>query len=283
MCACVCSDAAEERDDVGAAGERGRAAQRRQVPHPERGAGPRGHVHDGGQERAREGACRRAPTGAIPAAVAPAVTSCALVGVLGVVPSPQMWSSTRWRNKIQNKKIGIKLFRSAVVSDDSEDDDDDDDDDSSDPDVARVGVASASRTTTPLSNAVIGRHARARAGAEALAHQPRNRTSVSPRTASAASSLSGFGSVHTGGGGATGTGTGSRSASLSGRSLSPSGGSSDVVTMADAADGLPPLPESARGALFPWRCGELLGQGRSGRVYKAMRSDTGELIAMKVR
>ncbi len=35
-------------------------------------------------------------------------------------------------------------------------------------------------------------------------------------------------------------------------------------------------------APFPWKCGELLGRGRSGHVFKAMRSDTGELIAMKV-
>ena len=33
---------------------------------------------------------------------------------------------------------------------------------------------------------------------------------------------------------------------------------------------------------FPWRKGELVGAGQSGRVYKALRMDTGKLVAVKV-
>ena len=39
----------------------------------------------------------------------------------------------------------------------------------------------------------------------------------------------------------------------------------------------PPTPT------FPWRKGEMVGAGQSGRVFKALRMDTGKLMAVKVR
>ena len=214
----------------------------------------------------------------------------------------KMWSSTRWKKKSQNKRLDVRLFRKVEVSDDS-DSDDDSDESSSDEDVAKVAAV-----VTP--SAVLGKQARARAGADALANRARASVSPTPslsrrggqsgsagaHPSSAGSSSytsvssysysqsasnvsvsvsAGWGEVsptHDGDGGGGGSGVGG-AGGTSGRT--DRGSSAGSVLSAASLSGI-------GGAMFPWKCGELLGRGRTGHVYKAMRSDTGELIAMKV-
>lgn len=51
---------------------------------------------------------------------------------------------------------------------------------------------------------------------------------------------------------------------------------------AGAGDGSVVDESGSLSARFPWRRGELIGTGQSGRVFKALRMDSGKLMAVKV-
>ena len=151
---------------------------------------------------------------------------------------------------------------------------------------------------------VTAKHARARAGAEALANMvPRASPSPSPsaaslgsarpmshtrqhRTGSAANSVASFNSISTSLS-QSHSHSGASAGALSGGAGQGAPGVGGAVDWADVGAGgaegvLTAMHLDEPVSTFPWKVGELLGRGRTGHVYKAMRSDTGELIAMKV-
>ena len=198
----------------------------------------------------------------------------------------ELWTTTKWKKKTRNKLITARFFVKTEVSDDSESDDSDSDDSDSDDARAKAktrvndrahlprnrdgagtdgGGGGASLADRSRSASVMSKQARARVGAEALSRQgPRGVSSAAPMLGSGAAALS------------------TNELSLSISSAAPAGAQPSPLN--SSTEGASPtfLPLSDRGIHFPWRAGELLGRGTSGHVYKAMRADTGEMIAMKV-
>jgi hypothetical protein len=160
----------------------------------------------------------------------------------------------------------VRFYMKTEVSDDS-------DSDSSGSSVEaprkpqNKPIARALDTDRALSASVLTRHARARVGTESLARQVR---SASTQPVIEGSSVS----------------ASSHQDELS-LSIAPTGvaavTSSPLPVTQDTSTLTGIMALSDRGMHFPWVAGELLGHGTSGHVYKAMRRDTGEMIAMKVQ
>lgn len=212
----------------------------------------------------------------------------------------RLWSSSRWKKRLRNKKLPTRYFPKVAVSSDSDDDDEDEDIAASGsggdaPSAASGGpkrqapVPESSGSASPLRRGIKG--PRRGSGVGPLL----GTRAVMPILLPAAKGADGGSDTRPGSAATDGEGSaGDRTRRSSGGSSLRSDGDMPVLpalgstrslrvprTMSSssiaAASPVPsPRPH------FKWRQGELIGTGMSGRVYMGLQLDNNKIMAVKV-